>query len=389
MKKLVAILLALMMVLVSVAALAGSADEEPTDANILKDQDPTKAAEYKNENDKDDPNNGKYIGTASAPVSVTIDKLYVITGDNTAVMPAHTLTFSVDQVPDGVSYSTSGKYPANDPSVDPISVPAGYDPNTDDALPMVIKIPAYTEPGVYTYTITENDGTELDTPHTVAGVQYITKNYELKITIVEGSALAAGGISASGLVVGGVALREENSNTKIAEITNEYIAGSVTVGKTVTGNLGDRKRPFSFTMTFTADEGVYVDGPIAYTLTNYAADGTKSTEDKILAGGWTGTKAAINFQLAHGDTITFTNIPKGVTYTVDETDKNANGYTTTVPGNNTGKIANANGITVTYINDKNIVIDTGVSLDSAVYMLIMALALAGFVVLKIRRREDY
>ena len=41
------------------------------------------------------------------------------------------------------------------------------------------------------------------------------------------------------------------------------------------------------------------------------------------------------------------------------------------------------------VDCKTIVIDTGVALDSAVYMLIMALAVAGFVALKIRRREDY
>ena len=86
MKKLLAILLALMMVLVSAAALAD-------DANILENQGEGATATYTKEGDI---NNGKVIGIKSAPMTVTINKAYTVTG-LTAVMPAHDLTFSVTQ----------------------------------------------------------------------------------------------------------------------------------------------------------------------------------------------------------------------------------------------------------------------------------------------------
>lgn len=401
MKKLLAILLALMLVLVSAAALAGDPANDnnqngngsangdakaAADANILAEQDPTAAATYNNSSDANDPNNGKKIGNTAAPRSVTIKKAYKVTG-STAVMPAHTLTFSVKEIK--VEKNTSGAtaFPTGKVTVSPVSVPA----NTADGakLDFVINLPTYTEPGIYNYEITEDDGSKLDTPHTVAGVEYLTKTYELKVTVVEGSALAAGGITASGLVIGGVALREKGgSSTKIDTIQNEYIAGSVTVGKTVTGNMGDQKRPFSFSIVFKAGTK-YVDAPITYTKTTYAADGTKSTTNETIAAGWNGDHAAVTFQLIHGDTITFNNVPKGVQYVVDETDKNTNDYVTTVPTNATGTISDESEVTVTFVNDKSIPIDTGITLDSSAYILIMALALVGVTVLAIRRREEY
>ena len=399
MKKLLAILLALMMVLVSVAAFADGEGGEgeggeaaAADANILQMQDPTLAKEYNNTNDANDPNNGKIIGNTAA-ASFKITKAYKVTGDSTAVVPAHKLTFTVEPVK--VENSTSGTFPSTNVSVTPISVPAA---TADGAkLDMVFNLPTYTEPGVYYYKVTEDtgakvgdDGTELTTPHVVAGVQYVTTEYELKITVIEGSALAAGMDPApTGLVVGGVALREKNKTPKIDTIENEYIAASVKVEKQVTGNMGDQKRPFSFKVTFTSATDEYVDAPIAYTQTTYAADGTKTTEDKTIAAGWTGSKE-VEFELIHGDSITFTNVPEGVTYKAEETDTAATtaGYTTTDSGNTEAAIQSGDPIDVVFTNDKSIEIDTGVALDSAVYMLIMALALAGFAALKIRRREE-
>lgn len=400
MKKLLAILLALMLVLVSAAALAddpandnnqngnGSANGDAkaaADANILAEQDPTAAATYKNTSDANDPNNGKEIGNKPAPMSVTIKKAYTVTG-SAAVMPGHTLTFTTPtQVK--VENSTSGNFPSTNVSIGAVEVAAGTENGTK--LPLTITLPTYTEPGVYTYTFKENDGSELTQAHTVAGVQYNTKTYELKVTVVEGSALAAGGITASGLVIGGVALRELNTTTKIDTIENEYVAGSVTVGKTVTGNLGDRKRPFSFSIVFKAGTE-YVDAPITYTETTYNANGTKTTTDKTIAKGWTGDHAAVTFQLIHGDSITFSNVPEGVEYAVTETA--VDGYITTTPTNATGTIKKAEAerdVTVTFVNDKSITIDTGVALDSSAYILIMALALVGVTVLAIRRREEY
>lgn len=387
MKKLLAILLALMMVLVSVAALAD-------DANILGNQGEGATATYTKEGDV---NNGKIIGIKSAPLVVTINKAYTVTG-STAVMPEHKLTFTVTQ--DEVLESTSGDFPDGKVTIDPVEVDA--ETKTGTVLDLKINLPSYTEPGIYIYNFTEDngtahDGTALTNPHAVAGVQYLTKTYELKVYVIEGSSLAAGGITGvSGLVIGSVALREKDTTDKIDTITNEYIAGSLTIDKQVTGNMGDQKRLFDFTVTFTTGNNVYVDAPITYTITRANATAVPAEEETSggtvetgkIDKGLTGTSSPVTFQLAHGDKITFANLPKGISYKIEEA--SVTGYDTNVTtGNAEATITSADEVKVTFTNDKNIIIDTGVTLDNAVYMLIMALAVAGFVALKIRRREDY
>ena len=389
MKKFLAILLAMMLVLVNVAALAEldppadeGTDTEPAtateDANILKDQNPTKAAEYQSEN-PDDPNNGKFIGNATAPFSVTLTKAYTVTGD-TAVMPGHTLTFAVTQV--DVEENQYAEFPEGKVTITPVVVPAE---TADGAtLDLVINLPAYDKTGVYNYTFVEEDGSELTTPHTVAGVQYNTKTYELKVTVVQGEALAIGGIDATGLVVAGVALREQGSTGKIDTVDNEYIAGSLVIDKQVTGNLGDRKLPFSFKVTFTTETNEYVDAPIAYTQTTYDDEGNRTTEDKTIEAGWTGSKV-VEFNLIHGDSITFTNIPEGVTYTAEETE--GFDYKKSDSGNLRATIADESEIAVTFTNDKTAEIDTGVELETLPFVLLMGIALVG--VMALRRREEY
>ena len=90
--------------------------------------------------------------------------------------------------------------------------------------------------------------------------------------------------------------------------------------------------------------------------------------------------------LTHNQSVEFDNLPAGVTYTVSETaDTN---YTTTQTGDS-GTIASAFLSDAQFTNYRNIEIDTGVSLETTAYMLIMALAMAGFAMMVIRRRKEY
>ena len=85
-------------------------------------------------------------------------------------------------------------------------------------------------------------------------------------------------------------------------------AGDLVLKKTVTGTAGDTKKDFTFVVTFSKD------GTYHYTK----SDGTKGT-------------------VKSGETATIDTIPVGTTYTVKESEANADGYKTTVTGN-TGTI---------------------------------------------------
>ena len=175
MKKFLAILLAMMLVMVSVAAMADNPD-------ILE-------------------KNGKKNAAVTPPVSVTITKAYNVKGVSSALTPAHQVKFTVDELK--VDDSTSGKFPTGKLTVTPIDVAEGTtvdDESTTDeneAADMTINIPSYTEPGVYWYKINEVD------PH-IAGVTPSAATY-LKVTVWN---------DAGTLKLGGVALRTTDNDGK-------------------------------------------------------------------------------------------------------------------------------------------------------------------------------
>ena len=88
-------------------------------------------------------------------------------------------------------------------------------------------------------------------------------------------------------------------------------AGDLVLKKTVTGTAGDTKKDFTFVVTFSKD------GTYHYTK----SDGTKGT---VKSGG--------SVKLKSGETATIDTIPVGTTYTVKESEANADGYKTTVTG---------------------------------------------------------
>ena len=89
--------------------------------------------------------------------------------------------------------------------------------------------------------------------------------------------------------------------------------------------------------------------------------------------------------LKHGDTVTLENIPVGVSYTVKET------YAPYTPNKTNGQATGT--ITTTasteeFINELKNEIDTGIILQYAPYIAILAVVLAGAALLIIRRRRN-
>lgn len=246
---------------------------------------------------------------------------------------------------------------------------------------ITIELPTYTKVGVYEYELKEDDSAH--TP----GVKYFEGTIRLVVSVINGTN--------GQLRIAAVHTEVVGSKDKNDTFTNTYTANLLNVKKIVDGNLGDKNKDFHFTVNF--DKGSNTNAPagISYTL-----DGTTY---KTVSFGEDG-KASVGFDLAHGESLNFTNIPAGVTYTIAEDDYTttaAGGYTTShgttevlddaTEGLQTAVItAGADPYTSVFFNVKGGTIDTGVILDNAPYIVLLAVVAAAGVVLVLnkRRRED-
>ena len=300
--------------------------------------------------------------------TVTITKKYELTNAET-ISPAETFTFvnvtctGIESA--GIDPTTQMPVAAASapiPTIASVSYEKGEAGSNTMAKEITITLPSYTIVGVYTYTFYENN-------NNTAGVDYREAPITLKVTVIEQD----GKVRVAGVHT------EGDGETKSDSFNNTYSAGKLSVSKTVTGNLGDRdNKYFEFKVKFTKPEGKNLKSDITYQTKVGEMDTTISESN----WGSDGT-VEVTIQLKHDQTITFTNIPYGVTYEVTETA--AEGYTTTATGD-TGKIENATQ-TAAFTNNKDGEIDTGITLDSLPYILALAVAFGGAVVLFTRKRH--
>lgn len=176
---------------------------------------------------------------------------------------------------------------------------------------------------------------------------------------------AAAGILSNTAVIGGSVIPKTDS----AEVT-VCINHTVTVKKIVTGNLGDMGKEFTFTAVVTDENGNVVKIP--------------SKEDSPYTVNESGV---ISFQLKNEGSIKITGIPQGASFTVTETDGNANGYETVYEWSidNTNWTDGASGVihqdmTFQVTNDKNGIINTDMDLDFLPFVLILTVAALCFVI---------
>lgn len=257
MKKFVAILLTLMLVLGIGAAVADEAPATPT--TDLTDHE-----------------------------TVKIKKVYKLEGAGTS--PEE--TFTLKQVGDGtVTNGEATSAPALG-TITGATFAAGAATAKGATGEITVALPEYTSVGVYEYTLQEVAGT-------TAGVTYYGKTIKLVVTVVNGT---VGNIRVAAVHT------EDEGGTKSSEFINTYRAGTLNVSKTVTGNLGDKNKYFEFKVTLTGENGkTYGD---SYAVTG----GSKDDNPKSIVIGQETT-----FMLKHGDTLSIANLPYGVTYTVTET----------------------------------------------------------------------
>lgn len=168
----------------------------------------------------------------------------------------------------------------------------------------------------------------------------------------------------------------------------EYVPmySQVTVSKTVTGALGDKAKEFRFTLNVTDNAGNAITGGIK------AKKGSNEETLNIGNGG-------CEFTLKNGENIVFTNVPTGATVTVTEKDYTGTngGYTTSYVidnGQSTGglkaKLENisAGNHTIAFTNSKDVTPDTGITLHSMPYLLVLAGVLVGGMAWMRRRKRS-
>lgn len=167
----------------------------------------------------------------------------------------------------------------------------------------------------------------------------------------------------------------------------EYVPmySQVTVSKTVTGALGDKAKVFSFTLNVTDSAGNAITGGIK-------AKKSSNEETPSIDNGY-------QFTLKDGENIVFTNVPTYATVAVTENDYTGTngGYTTSYVvdnGQSTGgleaKLENisAGDHTIAFTNSKDVIPDTGITLNSMPYLLVLAGVLVGGMAWMRRRKRS-
>lgn len=216
-----------------------------------------------------------------------------------------------------------------------------------------------TRPGIYYYTVTETDN----------GIQGVTYAKPLTMKVTAGYATA----DARELTYW-VALTRDTAETnflfnkdkKVGQdkaFENTYSAGDLVITKAIRGSNGDRAHEFNFTITLSGQKGTKV---------SYTADDGK---------------------------FVISNIPYGVTYTISE---NTEGYTATaMKGSATANLTttdttaaysdsvDADSTTIAFTNTLgDTILDTGVILDNAPYILMLTVVAGGAMTLVIKKRRE-
>lgn len=323
--------------------------------------------------------------------SFEFDKVWVTNDkeDSTIVAPGAALTMTVQNNRQPVSYPQGAI---------PTDLVLGVNANTTSGKTdgFTVDLPDFTIPGKYTYVFQEND------PY-VAGVVPNTNYYQVTVWALQDESQTGAGnhikecyVKLSQVELKNDAYVEVSGKTKLSQIENTYQAGTVTITKSVTGNMGNKSTKFNFKVVLESDKPVnstvVSNGDKTFTFT--ANDNGKYTAEQT-------------YELADGETWTITNLPFGVTYTVyemsgttavenqgtlvvaeDGADSKTYKVTYTSQSGSLNEETEGHKIAATVENNCGAEIDTGVILDNAPYILMLAVVAGGAMTLVIKKRRE-
>lgn len=165
-----------------------------------------------------------------------------------------------------------------------------------------------------------------------------------------------------------------------ATCTNTFgYKNNLSITKKVTGTAGNHGATFTVKVTF-GGKGLDVMAGKTYGVTSSKGTGKPAFSPAKNAEG----EYEYTFTVTDGETVTIEGLPQNVTYSVEEV--NNNEHTPSYDNNKSGTLTN-NNVSTTITNDKGIDIPTGVSLDTLPYVLVLALAGAGLVLMIARKRR--
>lgn len=223
-----------------------------------------------------------------------------------------------------------------------------------------IPLEGFTVLGVYNYNVTEALGN-------TAGMTYDGRTLVLTVYVTR---------DANNALVKYATLHdstEANKLLKVSTIDNEFDAGKLDIMKLVTGNMGETDRYFEVKVNLIV--------PVDKTIQNVISVSGGSHEDNPITIT-PGVEAT--FSIKHGETISITNIPEGVTYTVVETAPGDDYDAPAYDGNQDGTIIGEKSTTIT--NNRSTEINTGINLDNIPYILILVGAAVGLVGFTMKKR---
>lgn len=229
--------------------------------------------------------------------------------------------------------------------------------------------------GVFNYVITEND------PN-AAGVTANDDTFLVEITRLfkkDASDKATSEIETSYAVY---TYNNGVKGDKLTAIKNIYESGDLSLDVAVEGNLSNKEDDFTVEITIVSDKPVESEVVLP--------DGTVIEFEEQDDGTYVG-KATVTISDNDGEK-TITNIPAGVTVTVEEKDPNPYELVDyEVDGEEKGKEAQtitmtSFGADVVITNERSTEIDTGISLDSLPYVLVL-IAVAGVLAFFVIRKH--
>ncbi len=286
-------------------------------------------------------------------VQPVIYKTYEV---NKGTAPAEDFTFSFD----GESYTNGEGVTSteNIPEIDDATIHFDSMEQTDKQS-ATLKIDANDyELGVYKYLVTESAGN-------TAGVTYSEEQFYLVLTIVREEDNGKHFVSAFHYE----SLDGDKTIMDSTGYINQYDSGSLTVTKHIAGNMADMSKTFAFTVEFDSDK--------TWDASSVNISGAQGT--------WDASTKTYTCELGNNESVTFSNLPAGVTYTVSEVAQN---YTSDATYSDEDKTISANDEdTVDFTNTLTKDIDTGISMDSLPYILMLAAAGIGMVVFFAKKRS--
>lgn len=321
---------------------------------------------------------------------VALIKNYELTNVGTT-SPAETFKFGELEcisVKDALANVTTDTAPK--PTLGEVAYLEGDAGSANKTKAIIIDLPEYESVGIYTYTFKEID-------NNVAGVSYRQEPIKLVVTVVQQEG------QEGKTRVAAVHTENLNDGNKTNDFDNVYSAGSLSVKKNVTGLLGSHEEEFTVRVSFQVlgldDDIDTVKSAITYT------DGTE--EKTIKPEDWKDNQVSVEINLVHDETVTFENIPYNVNYIVEEYNYTTDGYGYDAPTFTIDGVENTNVFTsydkngfaigsaitdsleeVVITNNKGGNVDTGILLDSAPYILLLALAGVGAFAVATKKREE-